>query len=116
MNCCNNVITISTISVASGIMTLTSTQTMDLIDGTKFTLVIPERLIPVLTTINAIEIGIGGTGYELFDRCVGNYVYSDQLRFIETSCKGNKVLRIVYGDAPEHFKVISQCLPKSEAY
>jgi len=108
-------ITISTISVASGIMTLTSTDTPTLTNGKKYLLVIPEKLIPSMTTIDNVQVGIGGTGYNLYERCIGNYTYSDQLRFIPASDKGNKVLRVVYGSAPTHFKIVSQCLPKSSA-
>lgn len=114
MNCIEPIV-ISSITVANDIMTLTSTDTPTLKNGRRYLLVIPEALIPTLETIDAIQVGIGGTGYYLQERCLGNYTYSDQLRFIPTSCKGNKVLRIVYGTAPAHFKIISQCLPKSSA-
>lgn len=115
IDCCSNVLKITSVSVSDGSMFLIPEDVPTFKNGCKYILVIPCNLIPASTTISQVYIAFNDVNYPIVDRCIGNNVYSDQLRFICTNNCGNKVLRLVYGTSVPHFKIISQALPKSSA-
>jgi hypothetical protein len=110
---CENVIKITSISNTGGSYFLVASSLPRLVNGGTYILVLPSSLIAASSTINQVYIAYNNKNYPLIDKCIGNNVYSDQLRFIDTNTCGNKVLRMKYGTSPIHFKVISQCLPQS---
>lgn len=112
---CQNVINISSSSATEDGYVLESGSTPTLVNGGKYIVVIPDNVLVSTTEITPVSISIDSVSYPLIDRCIGNDVYSDQIRFINQSNCCNKVMRVVYGTSPTHFKVISQILPKSSA-
>lgn len=110
---CNNLIKISSISNTGGSFFMISDELQNLANGKRFIVSLPTSIIPTLTTIDPTYIVIDGENIPLYDRTIGNFINSDQLRFICTNCCGNKIFRVVYGTNPVHFKLISQELPQS---
>lgn len=82
-------------------------------NGCKYLLVIPCNLIPAFKSVLPVFVAFNNVNTPITDRCIGNNLMTDQLRFIPNSNCGNKVLRLVYGSNPTHFKIISQDLPQS---
>lgn len=115
VNCCPNVLKVTSISDSGGsyFLVVDPTNTITPVNGCKYIVVVPCSLLPATTTIDQVYITINNINYPLTDRCVGNNVYSDQIRFIPVSKCGNKVFRVVYGSLQPHFKIISNILPKS---
>lgn len=114
-NCCPNVLRITSISASGGSMFLIPEDAPTFKNGCKYIIVIPCNLIPSSTTVDQVYLAFNEVNYPLVDRCIGNNIYSDQLRFICTNECGNKVIRVVFGTTIPHFKIISQELPKSSA-
>lgn len=114
-NCCPNVLKVTSVADSGGsfLLNVDKTNTNTPINECKYMIVIPCSLIPAISTISQVFIVLNGVNYPLIDRCVGNNVYSDQLRFIPNNECGNKVLRLVYGSLQPHFKIISHYLPKT---
>lgn len=82
-------------------------------NGCKYIVVIPCNVLPASDTLLPVSLAINFRNYRLRDKCIGNDVYNDQLRFIPRNARGNQVIRVVFGSNPEHFKIISQDLPQS---
>lgn len=112
-NCNENVLEVTSVSVAGGSYFLIVDSDIIPKNGCKYVIVIPCRVLPTTTTLNQVFVAINFRNYPLQDRCIGNNVYNDQLRFVPTNCRGNKVIRVVFGNNTPHFKVISQDLPCS---
>ena len=113
-NCCENVLIIDkTIESGDQYLLTTTTSTVTPKNCCKYVIVIPCRLLSNITSMLAVNVDIDGELYPLRDFCCGNNVYTDQLRFIPTNCKDNKVIRVVFGDDEPHFKIISQKLPQT---
>ena len=112
---CQNVISISSSTATADGYVLESSNTPTLVNGGKYIVVIPDNVLVSTTEITPVSISINSVSYPLIDRCIGNDVYSDQIRFINQSNCCNKVMRVVFGTSPAHFKVISQVLPRSSA-
>lgn len=108
-----NVIRITSITQADGNYLLNTISDVPLRNGSKYVLIIPDSIMPAIATIGQVFLNINSNAYPLYERQIGNYVYSDQLDSIEINQCGNRVMRIVYGTNPVHFKVISHCLRKS---
>lgn len=112
--CCNeNVLEVTSVSISGNSYFLIVDSDIIPKNGCKYVIVIPCRVLPPTTTLNQVFVAINFRNYPLTDRCIGNNVYNDQLRFVPTNCKGNKVLRVVFGNNTPHFKIISQDLPCS---
>lgn len=115
VNCCPNVLKVTSISNTGGsyFLVVDPTNTITPQNTCKYLVVVPCELLPVTSTIDQVYLTINKVNYPLIDRCVGNNVYSDQLRFIPTNNCGKKVFRVVYGSLLPHFKLISHILPQS---
>ena len=111
---CNNVIRISSITSTDTEYLLVAENFPTLVNGGRYVVVIPNDLIESTTEILPVVISFDSVNYQIMDRCIGNDVYSDQIRFINQNCC-NKVFRAVFGTSPDHFKIISQYLPQSMA-
>lgn len=112
--CNENVLKITSVSETSDSYFLVADSTITPKNGCKYVVVIPCGVLPAFTTTKPVYVAINFRNYILTDRCLGNFVYSDQLRFINAnSCTGTRVLRVVFGEDSPHFKIISQDLPKS---
>ena len=115
VNCCPNVLKISSVTNTGGsyFLVVESSNTTTPVNGCKYVVVVPCTLMPTTTTIDQVYITLNNVNYPLTERCFGNNVYSDQLRFIPTNNCGNKVFRVVFGSLQPHFKIISNKLPKT---
>lgn len=113
--CCNNVLKVTSIQTNENGLYLIVSNNTTLNNGCKYTVVLPNNLIAPLDDLYPVYINVNSINYQLYDRTLGNYVYSDQLRFICMNQCENRVFRVVYGASPTHFKVISQELPQSSA-
>lgn len=113
--CCENVLRVTMVSTDGTTFTTTSTITPK--NGCKYIIKVPCSLIPTTasTTISQVVVVVNGTNIPL-QECVGNNVYTDQIRYFNVDSCGNIVLRVVYGSSPAHFKIISQRLCDSNAY
>ena len=112
---CQNVIRISSVSISEDGYFLVASNLPTLKNGGKYIVVIPNDVLESTTEIAQVFIAYDNTNYPLMDRCIGNNVYVDQVRFINQNNCCNKVMRVVYGTSPDHFKIISQMLPQSSA-
>ena len=115
VNCCPNVLKVTSVSNTGGsyFLVVDPTNTITPQNTCKYLVVVPCELLPVTSTIDQVYLTINKVNYPLIDRCIGNNVYSDQLRFIPTNNCGKKVFRVVYGSLLPHFKLISNILPQS---
>lgn len=113
--CCENVLRVTMVSTDGTTFTTNSTITPK--NGCKYIIKVPCSLIPTAssTTISQVVVVVNGTKIPL-QECVGNDVYTDQIRYFNVDSCGNIVLRVVYGSTPAHFKIISQRLCDSNAY
>ena len=115
MSCkCNNVITATSYTAGAELTINTSFNTTALSNGERFVLVLPDT-IPATTSITTVNItlNVNGTSTTVpIQDIIGNNLMSDQVRFICKNQCGNRVVRLVYGLNPAHFKVL-QCLPSS---
>lgn len=114
-NCkCNNVIRANSYTVGE---TFNINTTFDLDttkNGKRYVLVLNEDL-PSMTTIVPVTIivRVNGTDTAIpVQDIIGNNLMSDQLRFIGDRKCCDRVIRIIFGNNPNHFKVL-QCLPRS---
>lgn len=112
---CNNVIRITSVSVTDEGYFLVASSLPDLCNGKRYLVTIPNDVITSSLEVVPVFIAYNNVNYPLIDRCIGNNVYSDQIRFINQSNCCTKCFRVVFGTSPEHFKVISQILPQSIA-
>lgn len=115
--CCENVLRVTSISATGGSFFFVTNSTVTPKNGCKYLLKVPCSLIPqtAFTTISQVYVVVNGVNIPL-QECIGNNVYTDQIRCMNKDNCGNIVLRLVYGSAPTHFKIISQKLCCSNAY
>lgn len=115
MSCkCNNVINATSYTAGAELTINTNFSVTSLSNCDRFVLVLPDS-IPATTSITTVNITItvNGTSTTIpIQDIVGNNLMSDQVRFICKNQCGNRVVRIIYGSNPAHFKVL-QCLPSS---
>lgn len=115
--CCENVLRVTSISNTGGGFFFVTNSTITPKNGCKYILVVPCYLLPqtAITSISQVYVTINGTNIPL-QECIGNNVYTDQIRCFNVDKCGNIVLRLVYGSTPAHFKIVSQRLCCSNAY
>ena len=115
VNCCPNLLRVTSVSNTGGsyFLVVDPTNTITPQNTCKYIVSVDCSLLPTTTTIDQVYITLHNVNYPLVDRCIGNNVYSDQLRFIPTNKCGKKVFRVVYGSLQPHFKIISNLLPQS---
>lgn len=113
--CCENVLRVTSVSTNGSTFTTSSTITPK--NGCKYIIKVPCYLIPQVasTTIAQVVVVVNGTNIPL-QECIGNNVYTDQIRYFNVDNCGNIVLRVVYGSTPAHFKIINQQICASNAY
>lgn len=75
----------------------------DLVNKDKYVLILSKKL-PQIKTISRVYLQYREEYFELQD-IVGNYVMSDQLRFLPQSTNGG-IVRLIYGNRPKHFKIL----------
>ena len=115
--CCENILRVTSISNTGGSLFFVTNSTITPKNGCKYLLKIPCSILPLtaLTTINQVYVVVNGANIPL-QECLGNNVYTDQIRCMNKDDCGNIILRLVYGSTPTHFKIISQKLCCSNAY
>lgn len=115
--CCENVLRVTSISATGGSLFFVTNSTVTPKNGCKYLLKVPCSLIPqtAFTTISQVYVVVNGGNIPL-QECIGNNVYTDQIRCMNKDNCGNIILRMVYGSTPTHFKIISQKLCCSNAY
>lgn len=113
--CCENVLRVTSVSTNGSTFTTSSTITPK--NGCKYIIKVPCYLISQVasTTIAQVVVVVNGTNIPL-QECIGNNVYTDQIRYFNVDNCGNIVLRVVYGSTPAHFKIINQQICASNAY
>lgn len=116
-SCCENILRASSVSDSGGSFFFVTTSTITPKNGCTYILKVPCSLLPTtpLTTVDQVYAVVNGVNIPLQD-CLGNNVYSDQIRCMRVDNCGNIVLRLVYGSTPAHFKIVSQKLCCSTAY
>lgn len=116
MRCkCNNVITATSYNTSDTAFQINTNFSISEINNCqRFVLSLPIDLPAMTNTVPVyIVININGTSTTIpIQDILGNNLMSDQIRFICKNSCGNRVVRIVYGSNPAHFKVL-QCLPNS---
>lgn len=115
VNCCPNVLKVTSISNTGGsyFLVVDPTNTITPQNTCKYIVVVPCELLPPTEGISQVYITVNNVNYPLIDRCVGNNVFSDQLRFLPTNNCGKKVFRVAFGSLQPHFKIISHQIPQS---
>lgn len=117
MGCnCNNIIRATSYTAGAEFTINTNFSISALNNCQRFVLILPSN-IPATTSITTVNITmtVNGTSTTVpLQNIVGNNLMSDQIRFICKNQCGNRVIRLVYGSNPTHFKVL-QCLPESSA-
>lgn len=115
MSCkCNNVIRATSYTAGAELTINTNFSTTALSNCDRFLLILPSD-IPATTSITTVNMTLTVNGSSTtvpLQDIVGNNLMSDQVRFICKNQCGNRVVRIIYGSNPAHFKVL-QCLPNS---
>ena len=113
--CCENVLRVTSVSTDGSTFTTSSTITPK--NGCKYLIKVPCYLIPQVssTTISQVVVVVNGTNIPL-QECIGNNVYTDQIRYFNVDNCGNILLRVVYGSTPAHFKILNQQICASNAY
>lgn len=115
--CCENILHVVSVTASGGNLLFTTNSTITPKNDCRYILKIPCTIIPQ-TPFNAVVpvfVVVNGVNIPL-QECIGNNVYSDQVRCMNKDNCGNIVLRLVYGSTPTHFKIISQKLCCSTAY
>ena len=119
-NCnCNRIIRATSYTIGNSFNINTNFSIRDLDNGMRFLLVLPIDF-PAMTTIVPVYVVINVNGVATnipIQDIIGNNLMSDQLRFLpqrRNCCRCEKIVRIIYGSNPSHFKVL-QCLPESSA-
>lgn len=115
--CCENVLRVTSISNTGGSFFFVTNSTIAPKNGCNYILKVPCYLLPQTstTTINQVYVVVNRVNIPL-QECIGNNVYTDQIRYFNVDSCGNVVLRLVYGSTPAHFKIVSQKLCSSNAY
>ena len=115
--CDDNVLRVTSISNTEGSFFFVTNNQFIPRNGCKYILKVPCSILPQssLTTVDQVYVVVNGINIPL-QECIGNNVYTDQIRFFNVDQCGNIILRVVYGSTPEHFKIISQKLCCSTAY
>lgn len=113
--CCENILRVTSVSTDGSTFTTDSTITPK--NCCKYIIKVPCSLIPAAasTTITQVVVVVNGTKIPL-QECIGNNVYTDQIRFFNVDNCGNIILRVVYGSTPAHFKILNQQICASNAY
>lgn len=75
----------------------------NLVNKDKYVLILSRRL-PRVENISKVYIQYNEDYFELQD-IVGNYVMSDQLKYLPQSTNGG-IVRLIYGNRPKHFKIL----------
>jgi hypothetical protein len=118
MSCnCDNIIRATDYDVSTTIFQInTSFSVSSISNCQRFILSLPIALPAITTNVPvSVVISINGTNTSIpVQDILGNNLMADQLRFICKNQCGNRVVRIIYGSNPSHFKVL-QCLPESSA-
>ncbi len=115
--CCENVLRTTSVSVSGGSFFFVTNSTITPKNNCRYVLTVPCSILPTtaVTTISQVYVVVNGINIPL-QNCVGNNVFSDQIRCMNVDKCGNIVLRMVYGSTPTHFKVLNQDLCCSNAY
>lgn len=115
--CCENVLRVTSISNTGESFFFVTNSTITPKNGCSYILKVPCYLLPqtAITTINQVYVVVNSVNIPL-QECIGNNVYTDQIRYFNVDRCGNVVLRLVYGSTPAHFKIVSQKLCSSNAY
>ena len=115
--CGENVLRVTSISNTGGAFFFVTNSTITPKNGCRYILVVPCHLLPLTaqTTIDQVYVVVNGVNIPL-QECLGNNVYTDQIRCMNVDKCGNIVLRLVYGSTTAHFKIVSQKLCCSNAY
>lgn len=115
--CCENILRVTSISNTGGSFFFVTNSTITPKNGCKYILKVPCSLLPLtpLTTVDPVYIVVNGRNIPLTE-CLGNQVYTDQIKCMNIDDCGNIILRLAYGSTPTHFKILNQKLCCSTAY
>lgn len=115
--CNENILRVTSISNTGGSFFFVTNSTITPKNGCKYILKVPCYLLPqtAITTINQVYVTVNKINIPL-QECIGNNVFTDQIRYFNVDNCGNIILRLVYGSTPAHFKIVCQNLPCSNAY
>lgn len=115
--CDERCLRVTSISNTGGSFFFVTNSTITPKNGCKYILKVPCYLLPqtAITAISQVYVTVNKVNIPL-QECIGNNVFTDQIRYFNVDNCGNIILRLVYGSTPAHFKIISQNLPCSNAY
>lgn len=115
--CGESILRVTSISNTEGSFFFVTNSTITPKNGCKYILKVPCYLLPqtAITTISQVYVVVNKINIPL-QECIGNNVYTDQIRYFNVDNCGNIILRVIYGSTPAHFKIVSQKLCASNAY